>query len=195
MSALLRGNMCVRVCEWQKCMSRHNQRPAAIASKVSDIACSWFRRPHMNPINLWALSTTYLQVGGEPGKTLSNYDCKVPVRRNPSCPQTTLASVFPQRSSHTVPHALLWQTSTRPWLEFAPPTSLTSPLTHPVIHSHGSLVINECMNVLCFYGSRLIEITSAITLLVQWRLTLWWPSTRCIGCAELFHFRGILVVD
>ena len=34
----------------------------------------------------------------------------------PSCPHATLASTLPQKSSHTVPHAPLLHTSTRPWL-------------------------------------------------------------------------------
>jgi len=44
----------------------------------------------------------------------------VPVEAKPSCLQTTLASVLSQKSSHTVPHALLLQISTRP-LEFVDP--------------------------------------------------------------------------
>ena len=38
----------------------------------------------------------------------------VPVDEKPSWLQATLASVVPHRSSHTVPHALLLQISTRP---------------------------------------------------------------------------------
>ena len=49
---------------------------------------------------------------------------------NPSCLQTTCASAEPQRSSHTVPHTPLTQTSTQPSLEKEPPTSLTDPLKH-----------------------------------------------------------------
>ena len=44
----------------------------------------------------------------------------VPVEAKPSCLQTTLASLLSQKSSHTVPHALLLQISTRP-LEFVDP--------------------------------------------------------------------------
>ena len=45
----------------------------------------------------------------------------------PSCLQTTVASLTPQASSHTVPQVPLWQNSTRPSLSVLPPTSLTSP--------------------------------------------------------------------
>ena len=78
---------------------------------------------------------------------LNNCDCKVPVRRNPSCPHTTLASVLSQRSSHTVPQALLTQTSTLPWLEFVPSTSLMSPLTQPDGdgHKQSMTCIFECI--------------------------------------------------
>ena len=55
----------------------------------------------------------------------------VPVGENPSCLHTTLASAVPQKSSHTVPHVLLMQTSTRPSLGVGPLTSLTSPVVQP----------------------------------------------------------------
>jgi len=46
---------------------------------------------------------------------------------NPSCLQATAASVLSQLSSHTVPQAAFWQTSTRPSLGVEPPMSLMSP--------------------------------------------------------------------
>ena len=52
----------------------------------------------------------------------------LPDEENPNCLQTTLASVELQKSSHTVPHLPLTQTSTRPSREEEPPTSLISPL-------------------------------------------------------------------
>ncbi len=51
----------------------------------------------------------------------------LPVVANPSCVQTTLASAAPQKSSHTVPQALLLQISTRPWFEVLPPCNRRSP--------------------------------------------------------------------
>ena len=57
---------------------------------------------------------------------LDRYMCNVPVSANPSCRHATLASVVLQRSSQTVPQALLLQTSTRPSYT-APPTSRISP--------------------------------------------------------------------
>jgi len=46
------------------------------------------------------------------------YICKVHLLlylENPSCLHATFASTALQRSSHTVPHCLFKQTSTRPW--------------------------------------------------------------------------------
>jgi len=59
------------------------------------------------------------------------YNHNLPVEANPSCLQTTLASVLSQKSSHTVPHALLLQISTRP-LEFVAPVPRRrmSPFVH-----------------------------------------------------------------
>ena len=54
----------------------------------------------------------------------------IPIVENPSCLQTTLASDVLQESSHTVPHVLLLQSSTRPSYRFVPPRSLISPLVH-----------------------------------------------------------------
>ena len=46
---------------------------------------------------------------------------------NPSCLQTTLASLSSHPSSHTVPHSLLIQISTLPSKGLKPPDNLTSP--------------------------------------------------------------------
>ena len=47
---------------------------------------------------------------------------------NPSCLHATPASLASHESSHTVPHWLLRQTSTRPWEELDPdPASLIAP--------------------------------------------------------------------
>ena len=45
----------------------------------------------------------------------------------PSWRHTTLASLLPKRSSHTVPHVWPLHTSTLPWLLVEPPTSCTDP--------------------------------------------------------------------
>ena len=47
---------------------------------------------------------------------------------NPSCLQTTRASLSSQKSSHTVPQVLLKHISTRPSSSVPPPTNLTSVL-------------------------------------------------------------------
>ena len=52
----------------------------------------------------------------------------LPDVENPNCLQTTRASYELHKSSQTVPHMLLTQTSTRPSREEEPPTSLTVPL-------------------------------------------------------------------
>ena len=57
------------------------------------------------------------------------YSC-IPSDENPSCLHATLASDVSQKLSHTVPHALLLQISTRPSEQFVPPRSLMSPLVH-----------------------------------------------------------------
>ena len=61
----------------------------------------------------------------------NNNGC-LPEEENPSWLQATLASSTPQRSSHTVPHVPLMQTSTRPSKKVEPPTSLISPSVQSV---------------------------------------------------------------
>ena len=69
--------------------------------------------------------------------TLKQQICKShtifsPALGNPSCLQTTRAPMLSQKSSHTVPQALLKHTSTRPSSSVSPPTSLTVPLVQEV---------------------------------------------------------------
>lgn len=52
----------------------------------------------------------------------------LPVVGKPSCLQTTIACLISKAKSHTVPHAPLEQSSTRPSIAVVPPTSLTSPV-------------------------------------------------------------------
>ncbi len=56
----------------------------------------------------------------------------IPAVENPSCRQTTLASIKPHPLSHTVPHIFLLQTSTRPSRGVRPLTSLISPSVQPI---------------------------------------------------------------
>lgn len=60
------------------------------------------------------------------GKTSNRYLQNLLVSLNPSCLHATRASGAPNWSSHTVPQRLLKQTSRRPVLLVAPPTSLTA---------------------------------------------------------------------
>ena len=56
----------------------------------------------------------------------------LPLEEYPSCRQTTIASEWPQKSSHTVPHVLLLHNSTLPWVDDEPlPASLMSPVVQP----------------------------------------------------------------
>lgn len=64
---------------------------------------------------------------------------------NPSCRQTTVASLVPHKSSHTVPHTLLLQYSTRPSVGMLPLTSLTSPVG-PVCGKI-SIIVHDSENV------------------------------------------------
>ncbi len=55
----------------------------------------------------------------------------IPAGANPSCLQTTAASVASHISSHTVPHSLLKQISKRPSRSLGPSASRTSPSAQP----------------------------------------------------------------
>ena len=52
----------------------------------------------------------------------------IPVETNPSCLQTTTASLVLHESSQTVPQTLLLQISTRPSVAEVPPTNRSAPL-------------------------------------------------------------------
>jgi len=68
---------------------------------------------------------------------------------NPSWRHTTLASLVPNPELQTVPQALLMQTSTRPRVLFAPPSSLMSPsLQFPdwVASAKNKMEILACQN-------------------------------------------------
>ena len=67
----------------------------------------------------------------------------IPAAENPSCLQTTLASRLVHPSSHTVPHTLSMQISTRPSRVLRPDCSLTSPSVHSCLKS-GHLTPASC---------------------------------------------------
>lgn len=74
--------------------------------------------------------SSYIQI--EPVRSTCDYiQVFIPVAENPSCLQTTAASMLLHASSHTVPQALLLQTSTRPSLALEPPARRISPVVHP----------------------------------------------------------------
>lgn len=56
-----------------------------------------------------------------------------PLVEYPSCKHTTLASVLPQTSSHTVPHWLFTQISTLPSFSMLPPTSRSLPVVQGAV--------------------------------------------------------------
>ena len=82
---------------------------ASTISKASSESRGAFENNHFNEIMLKASNRI-----------------SVPVNRELSCLQATLASAAPHKSSHTVPQTLLLQISTRPRVE-VPPWSLMAP--------------------------------------------------------------------
>lgn len=72
-----------------------------------------------------------IQTGGlEPVHFLDTINI-IPAEDNPSCRQTTAVSDLSHPLSHTVPHLLLWQISTRPSRAVSPWTNLMLPSGHP----------------------------------------------------------------
>ena len=67
---------------------------------------------------------------------------------NPSCLQTTRASLLSQESSHTVPQVLLKHTSTRPSSSVPPPTSLNSPVLQTILKKHKSMQYLQITSVI-----------------------------------------------
>ncbi len=61
---------------------------------------------------------------------------KLPIAENPSCLHTTVASGADQKSSHTVPHVMFMQISTRPSRMEAPPTRRIAPGSQTVEMKH-----------------------------------------------------------
>ena len=93
-----------------------NAKDRAVAPNKDGEKCKHIKNKTKQKKNRWRLSRC-------------NVQCQyIPVEENPSCLQATCASVVPHESSHTVPHWLLLQTSTRPSRAFVPPTSLMSPV-------------------------------------------------------------------
>ena len=65
-------------------------------------------------------------------KLVDGYIPISPELGSPSWKHTTVASGVFQKSSHTVPHSLLEQISTRPSMGVRPPVSLKSPSVQPI---------------------------------------------------------------
>ncbi len=84
-----------------------------------------------------------------------------PVVENPNCPQTTCASGVPQKSSHTVPHTPLRQTSTRPSFNDCPFTSLILPSVQSVMSSDKlhPRFLNLIFHTLCTAKSSIISMS------------------------------------
>jgi hypothetical protein len=89
-----------------------------------------------------------------------------PVVLNPSCLQTTWALAALHWLSHTVPHSLLLQISTRP-LVVLPPSSLMAP------------------------GMQVVHLTPASSLCVQ----LCTPKTGCVQSVSLVSFPRHWILD
>ena len=71
----------------------------------------------------------------------------LPVAENPSCLHATLASLVSHPSSHTVPHVLFIQISTRPSSKVFPSTSLIAPSVHPMmIFKHNKQKTTESLS-------------------------------------------------
>ena len=105
--------------------------------------------------------------------------------RYPSCRHTTVASVLPQESSHTVPHTLFMQISTVPSFGMLPPTSRNWPAVQETAHdiserlfiehqrslyiwsvTAGSIYVDKChvwkiysRYIVCFIVSTLLQIS------------------------------------
>ena len=84
-------------------------------------------------VHTWQLSTMLATVGSSssshclPWNPIQYVHSRIPSWENPSWLQTTSASKVPKRSVQTPPHPLFIQTSTKPRVSLAPPTSLKLP--------------------------------------------------------------------
>ena len=93
----------------------------------------------------------------------------------PSCLHTTRASRFPQKSSHTVPHVLPMQISTRPWLAFRPPTKRRSPAVQPWHLTPASSACTQLSMVRWRQESRVFSVPTHCTLSI-WMGPVPWPK-------------------
>ena len=140
-------------------------------------------------------------------------DCS-PELGNPSCLQTTSASLKSQKSSHTLPQELLKHTSTRPSSSVRPPTSLTSvllqtrsekhkPVHYQYVSSHDSLIHSD-ENLVSVPNPKPTPVRIAISITGsdiyiyvpdeiwgrdQWRsyLVQYSSSHRCLQCSPQYH--------
>ena len=100
----------------------------------------WFKLVSL-PVHL----TFFIQICPVPWpKWAYDQACTAPLV-NPSCRQTTLAPLMSQPSSQTVPHWLLWKTSTRPSWSPVPPTSLTAT---SIGHTRNTSLVSTCMQLI-----------------------------------------------
>ena len=104
-----------------------------------------------------------------------------PVLGNPSCLQTTSASLKSQESSHTVPQVLLKHTSTRPSSSVRRPTSLTSVLLQTrlkktQVNALSFLEVTSVSNE-GLTGSTVHFISATNTVLIAITHTRFWDAT------------------
>ena len=72
-----------------------------------------------------------------------------PLVEYPSCRHTTVASVLPQESSHTVPHSLFMQISTLPSLAMLPPASRSWPVVQGAVYVQNDLLTDDRSLCVC----------------------------------------------
>ena len=106
----------------QRCQAKWDHFPHQMQHNI--VPVHLFR----NKKQVWISDTEKLCMSGS-GFTVGEGSMpgNSPSGRNPSCLQTTDASLLSQRSSHTVPHTLPKQISTLPSISVWPPTRRTSP--------------------------------------------------------------------
>lgn len=105
----------------------------------------------------------------------------------PSCVQATPASMLPQRSSQTVPHACLLQISTLPSRALLPPWSLISPLLQTTAKNQHNesivyVVLSNRSTILTLTGNSNILTVGTIvnTNGASWTIEEWALSTNTL---------------
>ena len=85
----------------------------------------------------------------------------------PSCRHTTVASLFPQESSHTVPHSLFIQISTLPSFGMLPPASRNWPDVHKTAHDMSETLFIEHQRSLYIW---LVTVGSIVDKCHVWKI-------------------------